>query len=136
MAPTVLRQLLFVLGVYAAGFGGVAVWTFRDFSATRARVDEQGADGSHLADAFLLRVTVLLGLAAAAGTFVTLRTFLIPLPPMWLLAIGSVADGVATAVGVQLLLRSWPRLAGRDPLAELRSPRAARCAATGEAGEA
>lgn len=120
MAPTVIRQIALVAGVYLVAFGAVVAWTFRDFAATRARIASSASRGAGEADAFLTRITVLVGVAAAVGTFVTLRTFLIPLPATWILVAAAVADGLATTVGVHLLVRAWPRLAGRDALSELR----------------
>jgi multisubunit Na+/H+ antiporter MnhG subunit len=114
MAPTILRELLLVVGYYAVAFGAIAVWTFRDFAATRRSASPAGAD------AFLLRLTALLGLAAGVGAYLTLRTFLVPLPALWVLAAVAVADGVLTCLGVQLLVRAWPRLTGKDALGELR----------------
>ena len=124
MAPTVLRQVLLVAGYYLVAFGGLAYWTFRDYAATRR------APGAVAADAFLMRITMLLGVAAAVGAFVTLRTFLAPLPALWILLAVAIGDGVLTCLGVQLLVRSWPRLTGKDALAELRTAPTAASAGT------
>jgi len=115
-----LVKSLIVLGYYLVAITTVAVWTFRDFAATRARVSTTGFGADRLAGRFLARVSALFGLAAGVGAALLMELLMTPPPKVWIVAAITVGDLALTVLGVQLVIRLWPRVAGRDPLEELR----------------
>jgi hypothetical protein len=114
------RSMTVLLGYYAVALVVVAVWTYRDHAVTALRVRSGRAGAERAAGGFLDRIAVLLGLLASGGAALLLSLLPTPAPVAWIVATAAIADGVVTAGCVELVLRSWLKWFGTDPLADLR----------------
>jgi len=115
-----LVKSLIALGAYALALAVVAAWIFYDFGATRRRAMTSPGSAERLARLFLLRLSILVGLISGTGVAVLLSTLMSPAPNSGILVAVGVGDALSTAVALQIVIRNWPRMTGRDPLAEIR----------------